>query len=170
MPAPRYILSALVVCAAVASPALAAKTTYTYKGKTDEKDPISFKASDKKLTGLVTPWTASCVSHKTINGTTTIKSLKLVHKHDSSGKYLWFEKKGRYNGGFSYNGQDYTAKYSFDIFASIQKHVADGGVYGYVEVFDSTGTRVDECATGGEFDQNGWFTLGGGNPFKVKGR
>jgi hypothetical protein len=91
-------------------------------------------------------------------------------KHDSSGKYLWFQKKGHYNGGFSYNGQDYAAKYSFDILASIQKHVADGGSYGYVEIFDSTGARVDRCATDGGFDQNGWYTLGGGTPFRVKGR
>ena len=166
----RILVTALIACAAAASPALGAKTTYTYKGKTQEKDPIKFKASDKKVTGLATPWTAYCESHKTIPGNTTIKSVKLVHKHGSSGKYLWFEKKGHYNGGFSYNGQDYTAKYSFDIFASIQKHVADGGVYGYVEIFDSTGTRVDRCATDGDFDQNGWYTLGGGNPFTVKGR
>ena len=167
----RFLVTAFVALAAAASPALAAhKTTYTYKGKTQEKDTIKFKASDKKVTGLVTSWTGYCESHKTFPGKTTIKSVKLVHKHDSSGKYLWFEKTGHYNGGFSYNGQDYTTKYSYDIFSSIQKHVADGAIYGYVKIFDSTGAQVDQCATDGEFDQNGWYTLGGGTGFNVKGR
>ena len=167
----RLLATALIALAAVASPAFAAKkTTYSYKGKTDAKDPIRFKASDKKVTGFVTSWTGYCESHRTFPAKTALKSVKLVRKYDSSGKYLWFEKKGNYDGGFSYNGADYTAKYSYDVFASIQKHVADGGFYGYVKIFDSTGSQVDQCATHGAFDQNGWYTLGGGNGFRLKGR
>ncbi len=34
----------------------------------------------------------------------------------------------------------------------------------------STGSQVDQRATDGAFDQNSWYTLGGGTPFRVKGR